>query len=300
MRIVLLVVMLGSAARAECVAVSSDRITVGDLAAAIPAFQKLNPAAPVGFTPLPGTQRILSPGELSLVAQRNGLTLDGIVSPLCVQRKVNPISRDELQTALIAALDVADAELELVEFSGQPVPPGRFEFPRSGLGKLAAGLGDTPVLWRGRLLYDGQRSMTIWAKVRITVVGRQFVATETIPAGIPIRADQVKEVHARQFPFLDPAPAALAEIVGKIARHNIAPGERILMRVLDAPKEVRSGESVHVKVVDGLTVLSFDAIAQGGGKTGDPIWVHNPASGKNFRAVIEQKGKVVVRTSPGD
>jgi flagella basal body P-ring formation protein FlgA len=70
--------------------------------------------------------------------------------------------------------------------------------------------------------------------------------------------------------------------------------------VLDQPKEVRSGEMVHVRVVDGLAVLSFDAIAAGGGKTGDAIWVRNPSSGKNFRAVIEQKGKVVVRTAPGD
>ncbi len=300
MKIVLLIAMLASAVHAACVAVSSDRIAAGDLASALAVFQTLDPTTQVGFTPLPGTQRILSAGELNLLAQRNGLVLDGIVSAICVERLVHPISRDDLQTALVAALGVPDAELELVEFSGQPVPAGRFEFQRSGLGKPATGLGDTPVLWRGRLLYDGQHSFAIWAKVRITVNGRQFVATEVIPTGGAIRAEQVKEVEARQFPFLEPAPAAVGEIVGKIARRNIGAGERFTMRVLETPKEVRSGETVHVRVVDGLTVLSFDAVAQGGGKTGDPIWVHNPASGKNFRAVIEQKGKVVVRTSPGN
>jgi len=302
MRIVLLIAILASVAHAasvapaECVAVSSDRITAGDLAAAIPAFQALNPATVAGFTPLPGTQRILSPGELNLVAQRNGLALNGIMSPICVQRLVHPITRSELQIALIATLGVPDAELEVVEFSGQEVPPGRFEFQRSGLGKPASGLGDAPVLWRGRLLYDGQHSFAICAKVRITVKKRQFVTTEAISAGVAIRAGQVKEIEARQFPFLELTPAAVGEIVGKITRRNIASGERIMLRVLETAKEVRSGDMVHVKVVDGLTVLSFDAIAQGGGKTCEPIWVHNPASGKNFRAVIEQKGKVVVRT----
>ncbi|HYL77308.1 MAG TPA: flagellar basal body P-ring formation chaperone FlgA [Bryobacteraceae bacterium] len=301
MRLLLLIGMLASLAHAGCVAVSSDRITAADLSPTIAVFETLDPTTPLGFAPLPGTQRILSPGEVSLVAQRNGLALDGIVSPICVQRLTHPISRSELETALIAALGVPDAKLEMVEFSGQPVPPGRFEFQRSGLGKPAAGLGsDSPVLWRGRLLYDGQRSMAIWAKVRITVIGRQFVATEAISAGVAIRAEQVKEIETRQFPFLEPTPAAIGDIAGKIARRNIAAGEKILMRVLEAPQQVRSGEPVHVKVVDGLTMLSFDAIAQGGGKTGDPIWVRNPASGKTFRAVIEQKGKVVVRTAPGD
>ena len=300
MKIVLLIGILTSVAHAECVAVSSDRITAGDLAPVVAVFQAIHPATPVGFTPLPGTQRILSPRELNLAAQRNGLDLEGIVPPVCVERLVHPISRDELETALTAALGVPDAELELLEFSGQAVPPGRLEFQRSGLGKPVAGLGDTPVLWRGRLLYDGQHSFAIWARVRITVNRRQFVATEAISAGTAIRAEQVKEVEARQFPFLEPTPAAVGEIAGKIARHNIAAGERIVLRAFDMPKEVRSGEMVHVRVIDGLTVLSFDAIAQGGGKPGDPVWVRNAASGKNFRAVIEQKGKVVVRTSPGD
>jgi flagella basal body P-ring formation protein FlgA len=85
-----------------------------------------------------------------------------------------------------------------------------------------------------------------------------------------------------------------------VARRSIAAGEKIVTRSLDQPKDVRPGEMVHVQVLDGQMALSFDAVADGGGRTGDSIWVHNPASGKKFRAVIEKQGKVVVRPATGD
>jgi flagella basal body P-ring formation protein FlgA len=298
MRIVTFIVMLAALARAGCVTVPADRITAADLVSAIPVFQTLDPTTPVGFAPFPGTQRVLSAHELVLFAQQHGLATDGITTSICVERLVQPISRSELQTALLAAIGIPEANLEIVEFSTQPVPPGHFEFKRSGLGTPVP--GDAPVIWRGRLMYDGQHSISIWAKVKVTVTARRFVAAEAIPAGTVIRADQIKEIEAAQFPFSEPTPAAIGEITGKVARHSIAAGEKILTRALDHPKDVRPGEMVHVKVLDGPMALSFDAVAEGGGRTGDSIWVHNPTSGKKFRAVIEQQGRVVVRPASGD
>jgi flagella basal body P-ring formation protein FlgA len=52
-------------------------------------------------------------------------------------------------------------------------------------------------------------------------------------------------------------------------------------------------------VIDGSATLSLDTIAQSSGKKGESILVHNPSTGKNFRAVVEEKGKAITRSTPG-
>ena len=59
MKTTALLVVCTSLARAGCVAVSTDRIVAGDLAALVPFFQDLDPRTPVGFTPLPGARRVI-------------------------------------------------------------------------------------------------------------------------------------------------------------------------------------------------------------------------------------------------
>ena len=50
-------------------------------------------------------------------------------------------------------------------------------------------------------------------------------------------------------------------------------------------------------MVDGLATLSLEAFAQSAGSKCDVIVLRNPATGKSFRGVIEDKGKVIVRSS---
>jgi flagella basal body P-ring formation protein FlgA len=45
--------------------------------------------------------------------------------------------------------------------------------------------------------------------------------------------------------------------------------------------------------------LSLEATAESAGRKGESIVVRNPATGKSFRAVVEQKGKVIVKSSTG-
>jgi len=301
MRTITLLILVTVAANAACISVPSDRIVARDLAVAVALFQGLDPETPVGFAPMPGTQRILPGRELVLLAQRHGIiVIPGTSIPdLCVQREAHVISRDEVKAALLAALGIGDAEVELIEFTSQALPPGRLEFRRGALNKPPPSAPESPVIWRGRLIYDGQHSVVVWAKVRITVERPLLIATEEIPAGTVVRAEQIKTTSGRQFPVSGPSIDSSEQVIGKVARRSIAAGQRIVPGALEEPKEVARGQKVHVRVIDGLATLSFEGIAESAGKKGESILVHNPASGRNFRAVIEEKGKVVVRPSPG-
>jgi flagella basal body P-ring formation protein FlgA len=302
MRSIAILVIFAALADAACVAVSSGKILAGDLAAAVPLFEGIDPGTPLGFAPLPGTQRVLSSRELTLIARRHGLEI-GLAQPIpdmCVQRLVQPYSRENVKNALIQSLGVLAAELELIEFSSQPLPPGQLEFRLSGLSKPPESAPESPVIWRGRLIYDGHNSVAIWARVCITVQSSWFVATENISAGAAIRAEQVRTVNGRVFPYPAAASSSTEEIAGKVARRAILAGQRIIPNAIAEPADVAKGEKVRVKVLDGLAALSLDAIAQSSGKKGDIILVHNPSSGRNFRAVIEDKATVVVRPAPGN
>jgi flagella basal body P-ring formation protein FlgA len=238
------------------------------LAGAVALFQKLDPETPVGFAPMPGTQRILAGRDLALLAQLHGvIMIPGTVIPdLCVQREAHVISRDEMTAALLAALGMGDADLELMEFTSQALPPGRLEFQRGALNKPPPNAPESPVTWRGRLTYDGQHSVVVWAKVRITVERPFIIAAEEILAGTIIRADQIKLTRSRQFPFSGPPMESSGQAIGKVARRNIAAGQRIVSGALEEPKEVARGEKVHVRVIDGLATLSFEGIAGSAGK----------------------------------
>jgi flagella basal body P-ring formation protein FlgA len=299
MKLILILMLVAATAPGACVQLATDRIVIRDLLEEVPALQGLDPETPVGFAPLPGTERIISGGELIRIARRHGVILSD-VPDVCVQRAVRSISADEMQAALLAALGIAGAQLQVVDFSNQPLPPGRLEFQHSGLNQPPVGAPETPVLWRGRLIYDGQRSMVVWAKVRITVEHPVFVATEEIPAGTVIRESQIRTTNAREFPTSSVALASAGEIIGKVARHAIPSGQRFVPGALDEAKDVAKGDIVHVRVIDGFATLSFDGIAQSSGKKGDTILVHNSASGRNFRAMVEEKGRAVVRPASGD
>ena len=302
MKTILISFVLAALARAGCVAVSSDQIMARDLRDAAPPLQKLDPETPLGFSPLPGTQRILSARALTLIAHRHGLTLtsgDGMMPSVCVERAVRRISREEMKAALVGALGMADAELELIEFSEQPVPLGRLEFSRAGLNKPPLLAPDNPVLWRGRLVCDGQRSVMIWAKVKISADRAVLVASEDIAMKTVVGASQIKDAHERQFPFVEPSLVSRDEIIGKIARRLIPAGQKFAASALSEPMDISKGDTVHVKVVDGSATLSLDAVAQSPGKKGESILVHNPTTGRNFRAVVDEKGKATVRSSPG-
>jgi flagella basal body P-ring formation protein FlgA len=301
MRTILILIVATAFTKAACIPIASDRIVARDLASAVAIFQTLDPGIPVGFAPVPGTQRILSGHELLVFAQRHGVMVGAgaVIPDLCVQREAHVISRDEMKAALLAALGVVDADLELLEFTSQPLPPGRLEFQRGTLNKPPVGAPDTPITWRGRLIYDEQHSAIVWAKVRITVTRPLIVAAQDIPAGTVVRPEQITIAIGRQFPFPAASVDSPESAVGKVARRSIIAGQRIVLEMLEDPKDVRRGEKVHVRVVDGLARLSFEGIAESAGKKGDSILVHNPSSGRNFRAVIEEKGKVVVRPSLG-
>jgi len=295
MRAGLLVLALagGIAAGDGCIPVDGERIRASDLARALPAFSAVPAEETFGYAPAPGARRIFAMQELARLAERYGIRL-AAGSGICFERAMETLSADRVLMAIRAALNREDARVELLDFSRYPAPRGELEFPRAGLGRPAAGQRPAAVLWRGRLRYDGSRSVPVWARVRISIPCTRLVAAEHLPAGRPIQAGQVRLESGEMFPLSEAAIGTLEEAAGKLPRRSIRAGSVLFASLLEAAKEVERGEEVSVEVLSGGAQLRFRARAETAGRRGDLILVKNPSNGRRLTARVDGEGRVVI------
>lgn len=304
--LLLLLLAQGPVSSAPCLAVSGDEIHNGDLARFVPAFAALDPEGRVGFAPVPGARRILSPGEIANLARRSGLALSSPPPPACFERPTQILSRTQIEDALHQALAHkpgeagAPVDVEVVDYSRYPVPIGSIEFPRSGLSYPVRGDASVAVEWLGRLHYGHGQVATIWARVKLKTVRQVLVAAGALSAGAPIEPDQVRLEPRAVFPFpeteaLDPEQAA-----GRIPRRSIAQGEIVNPAYLTEAPAVRRGDEVAVRFQDGSLLLRFPATAGATGQIGDAIVVENEASHVRLRGVVEGRGQVLVKVAESE
>lgn len=283
-------------AAAACVAVEGDRILAGDLAAAAPWFAAMAPDTEVGYSPAPGARRTFPAAELARLTARHGASVGPRAArelqEICVERVMEELAPETLLAAIGKAVAEAEAKIELVDWSRYPVPRGTLEFPRGGI----SGLRDrhAPFLWRGCVKYGAGRRFAIWARVRVTVRVNRVIAREPLPAGQPIRPEQLRVETSDVFPFAAPPASRLADVAGRVPRRSIAAGAAVLPGFLDAPREIHSGDVVAVAVSSGAARLTFEGRAEAGGRRGELILVRDPRTGKAFRARVESAGKVAV------
>ena len=285
-------VLLVLAVRA-CFPVSGERILMRDLTAALPAFAAANAEQVLGFAPGPGVQRRFSAGEVNRLAAGNGVSLSGDASGVCFERKLTPLTREQVMSALRASLP-AGAELELLEFSHVQIPEGTLEFPRGGLPPARQDARRDPVIWRGNVKYASAQSMPVWAKTRVWISLPCVIAAQDLPPGKPIGQDQIHMGTIDSAPY-SPADALSAEqAVGLAPRRLIRAGQPVQRSVVEMPLEVERGEIVGLEAHFGGAFLKSKVRAEGSGRVGETIPVRNVESNKSFQVRIIRKGWVAV------
>ncbi len=283
-------------AAAGCLPLEGDRVLARDLARLAPEFASVAPEEVAGLAPSFGARRVFEPPELARLARRWGVAIEK-PAVICFERVTRILTGDAVRAALRQSLGIPEAKVELADFSRLPVPAGRLEFPRSGLAVPAIGRADE-VLWRGRVVAEGGRSVPVWARVRMSVRRPRPVARVPLAAGRAVEMDQVVLEEREEFPLPAPDGFTLEQVAGRRPRRAIPAGQAILPAALMPVREVEAGQTVAVEVTSGAARLSFEGKAETAGRAGDAIVVRNPASGRKFRAVVEGKGRAAVQAGP--
>jgi flagella basal body P-ring formation protein FlgA len=281
-----------------CEIIASDRIMGEDLAKALPGFSNKIPGdAVVGFSPAPGSRRIFKSLELQRIGAPYGVTVEPDAEA-CFEWSLQTLTEDVVRTAIRDSLQSPDARIDVLAISRNQAPAGKVSFPISGL--LASTLSgpDTPVTWRGEVLYQGSRKFSVWARVKIAATMTRVVATQLILPGQNIAADQVRVETYDDFPLRNDIARSLEEVVGRMPRRAVRPGLPLFRADLIEPLLVQRGDLVDVTAISGAAQLRMPAVAESQGRQGDTISVKNPRTGKIFRARIEGKDKALVMPWP--
>jgi flagella basal body P-ring formation protein FlgA len=284
-----------------CIRISGDEIHARDLASSVEAFAAADPEAVVGLAPVPGVRRILSVRDLMSVAHRIGIDGDRLpLEGVCLERALREVTEQELMSAMTEAFADKSVRIVVVDSSRYAVPQGRLVFQVAGLNVPPPSQPNAPVLWRGRVMFGGKRTMEIWARVRISAMTTLCMAATSIPAGKPIEPDQVRIAKLPRFPLrAGMVIRNIDDVVGRVARRAIPAGQEITPQVLDSPPEIRAGDTVHVLAVIGNARVSLDALATSGGRKGDTILLTNPTTHTSFKATVDGRGRALVNTGRG-
>jgi flagella basal body P-ring formation protein FlgA len=292
MTVLLLPLFLLDTPAPACVVVEGDTVTLADLARAVPSLAIADAAASAGYSPQPGEQRVFRPEQISALLRRHGgPSYEG--PGICVERASQTLTPESLLPVLLAAFPAGTVRIQLLDFTRGALPPGRLEFPLSGLGRGPAGKPD--LLWRGRVVFGEHRSRPIWARVTIVGPVKRFVAVNALAQGQAIGVQDVREETVE-----GPVIAAVAEplpvsIAGMIPRAAIPAGAEVPLAMLEVNKEIQRGDSVTVELESAGVSLHLQATAETGGARGDRVLVRSSLSNKLLPVVVTGPGHAVLR-----
>jgi flagella basal body P-ring formation protein FlgA len=281
--------MLLAILAAACLPVSGSNITAKDIATAVPAFVPADPAVVFGYSPSPGSARVVHPGELQAFLTRQHFSGAMPASDVCFERPTALLSEAAVAKAMHAAIG-PEAHIEVVEISRFPAPVGELVFLREDIGM-------PPVaLWRGFVRYDTDKKFPVWARVKITLRMSRVIATEDLHPGVPIKASQLSLQTVEGFPEKRTTATSIDALEGALPRRYINANTPVWTDSYDPPNAVTRGDRVNVMVRSGNAQLMLDAEAQASGRPGDVVSFKNPESGRVFRARIDGPGKATVNT----
>ncbi|MGD0134936.1 MAG: flagellar basal body P-ring formation chaperone FlgA [Bryobacteraceae bacterium] len=283
---------------APCEMIANDRILGEDLAKIVPGFlDKMPGDTVIGYSPAPGIRRVFTSVELARIGAPYGVA----VAPdaeACFEWSVQPLTKDVIRAAILDSLQAPDARIDVLAISGSLAPAGKISFPVSGLLASTITGPDTPVTWRGEVLYHGSRKFSIWARLKISSTMTRVVATQLILPGQTVTADQVRIETYDDFPLRNDIARNLEEVVGRMPRRALRLGLPVSRADLIEPFQVQRGDLVDVTAIAGAAQLHVPALAETPGRQGDLITLKNAHSGKYFRARIEGRDKALVMVWP--
>ncbi|NWF84579.1 MAG: flagellar basal body P-ring formation protein FlgA [Bryobacteraceae bacterium] len=281
-----------------CLEVSQSRITAGHLTPFVPRFASIPPDAEFGYAPAPGTTRWIRRGELESFARRHGIGLDN-APELCAVRPSQVLTAAAIENALRPVISELlpglSHRIEVIDYIRLPLPQGVLTFRKEDLHEAQAGA----LLWRGRIIYDRNRSMPVWVKARIAVEGQAWFARRLIEKGRKLNDEDV-ELRKCEVPLLDALKRDVAStVVGLEALSSIEAGSRIPAGSLGRPLAVQAGDKMKVYSESGSVRFAIEADAVQAGRVGDLISIMNRSNGAKLRArvIAPGEGRITVEES---
>ncbi|MDO9382603.1 MAG: flagellar basal body P-ring formation chaperone FlgA [Hyphomicrobiaceae bacterium] len=89
-----------------------------------------------------------------------------------------------------------------------------------------------------------------------------------------------------------PVHKARGELVGKVARRTLVPGQPVPVNALRVPDAVTQGKTYRIEYREAGLVISGMAVATTSGAVGDIVSLRNPDSGIVVRGIVSADGTI--------
>ncbi|GIV16665.1 MAG: hypothetical protein KatS3mg022_2100 [Armatimonadota bacterium] len=254
----------------------------------------------LGTSPLPGLERTITLQQIATRLRQHGLRPEAfdIVAPqkMVVRREVYLFRAQQAVEVAIQKLretvplsDDTQAVCD-IPLRDLPLPNDNVQLTTGEPRALGTGLYVVPV----QILCDGAPTATLNVRLRVSQWREVLVARRTIHTGEAIDADAVamqRLATSADDPDLLTDPA---EVVGKIARRPLAPGQPLKRSAIDLPAVIRHGQNVKLLVrLDGA-VIETGAVAMQDGKVGARIRVQVTDTRRTLLATVADAETVTV------
>jgi hypothetical protein len=173
-------------AAASCVLVEGDRILMSDLAKAVPEFAAVAGTEPIGLAPAPRIRRTFFWREIAQLGKAHGIEVPAGTAA-CFEGASEVLTEARVLEALLRTPHNPAATITVIEFSRYPLPHGELEF-----GPSPPADAGQPAIWRGRLNYGVNRSVTVWARVKLEAPPREVERGDTVAVEVASGAALLK------------------------------------------------------------------------------------------------------------
>ncbi len=315
LQLLLLFTVIGSASRSmaseqitillkERATVSTSAVFLGDIAD-ISGAEELRldrlVKLPIASAPQPGTIMNLDQGAVrQQVSEILGTSAEFRISGAAtVQIKSlgKPVETSDLAPLLrahiIETTPWRESEIEILSISRLK----GIEIPLSGvlrIPKKTALSGSRGVLIPVEVIFEGKPFITFWINCELRIRARVLQAARRIPYGKTVTQEDVEEAVADIADVRVDCLRKTEEVVGRVARRTLSPGDPITRESLANPFLVRSGDTVRLRLErDGIR-LAVLARAEQDGKLGQSIRIRNLDFSKALKARVVGPGEVRV------
>jgi flagella basal body P-ring formation protein FlgA len=258
----------------------------GELVARVQALE-------LGYAPAPGFSRLLTSERIKseLARALPGIEVRVVGERACrVWPEIDEIApsllEDAARTELLRAFTGKEATFTLSEPIGSVKVPmgerGRQLIARVPESELHSGTIGVPV----EVLVDELRYRTIWTTWRVDIWETRPVLTRPVRAGEELRPELFSRARVQIGRTSEPEALDPRQIVGSVAKRDLAPGERVTVQDVHRPAAVTLGATLFLRVKKGPIEARVSALALETGSVGERIRVKTVEAGQELVATI--------------
>jgi flagella basal body P-ring formation protein FlgA len=250
-------------------------------------------ALELGYAPAPGFSRLVSAERLRADLAR---LLPEVEIRVAGERacrvwpELEEIAPETIEASARAQLLLATAGKEATFTLAQTITPVRVPMgelatrveARAPAGEVRSGVTGVPV----EIFVDGLRYRTLWTSWRVDLWETRAILARSVRAGEELRAELFERARVRVGEGSSPAALEPRQVVGAVAKRDLAPGERVTTLDVHRPAAIALGSTLFLRVRKGPIEARVSAVALETGSVGDRIRVRAFDSGQELVVTV--------------